>query len=186
MGVGNDQFGTCDSSLLTPHGVHLCLLDIASLEQSLPLLLSLLQPQLDRFLCSKGAAPILIASCRTGLIAAVISQQSTALPHYLKLPTRSSLKHLPALPCRVMGKLVCVTYSYLLEDGVTKTTLLEDCQGAGWEVHGLQLSWAGAEDDRCAESSSSLLQEKAGTILWILAEGLFCYQETLDFSQMGV
>lgn len=111
MGVGNDQFGTCDSSLLTPHGVHLCLLDISSLDQSLALLLSLLQPQLDRFLCSEGAAPILIASCRAGLIAAVISQQSTALPHYLKLPTRSSLKHLPALPCRVMGKLVCVTYS---------------------------------------------------------------------------
>lgn len=110
-GVEKDQFGICDPSLLRPFEAHLCLLGIASVGQSLPPSLKLPRPQLDRFLCSKQAAPTLITSCWAGLTPAAVSQQCTALPHHLKLCSRSSFTHLPALLCRVMAKPACVTYS---------------------------------------------------------------------------
>lgn len=158
------------------------------LNKSLPLLLKMPQLRWDRCLCSEWAAPILIASCSAALTATAVPQRSIALPHHLKLCTRSSLKRLSALPCRVTGKLVCVWPTlHLLADGVTKSNpFWRHARKAEWEVHWPQVSWAGAEDDRCAESRSSLLQERVGSILWILADGLFHCQETLGFSQRGV
>ena len=123
-------FGTCDPSLLTPPRAHLCLLDIASLEQSLPLLLRVLQPRLDRFLCSKGASGILIAYCRAGLTAAAASLWPTALPHHLKLCTRSSIKYLPAL-CSEPWAILSVWHAlHLLADGVTKSNTFGGLPGS--------------------------------------------------------
>lgn len=99
------------------------------LNKSLPLLLKMPQLQLDRCLCSKWAAPILIASCWAGLTVAAVPQCSIALPHHLKLCTRSSLQHLSALPCRVMGKIICVTCSTSIGRwSHQKQPFLEACQ----------------------------------------------------------
>ena len=84
-----------------------------------------------------------------------------------------------------MGNFVCDRLYIYWQMESPKATLLESCWGTGWEVYLLQLSWAGAVDDRCGEWRSSLLPERAGTVLWIFTDGSFCYQETLDFSQVG-
>ena len=55
---------------------------------------------------------------------------------------------------------------HLLADGLTKSNLFwRHAREPEWEVHWPQVSWAGAEDDRCAEFRSSLLQERAGAVL---------------------
>lgn len=120
---------TCDPSLLTPRA-HVCFLDIACLEQSLPLLLRLLQPRWDRFLCSKGASGILIAYCRAGLTAVAASLWPTALPHHLKLCTRSSIKYLPALPSKPWAILSVWHTLHLLADGVTKNNIFGGLPGS--------------------------------------------------------
>lgn len=110
-GLGKDQFGTCDPSLLNPHEAHLCLLGIAILGQSPPLSLKLPRPHLDRFLCWITSCPNPNSFLLSRSDCCCCFSQCTTLPHHWRLCIMSSLKHLSALAYRVMGKLICVTYS---------------------------------------------------------------------------
>lgn len=135
------------------------------LNERLLLLGRMPQLQLDRCLCSKWAAPVLTVSCGAGLAAAAVPQCSLALSHHLTLCTRSASKHLSALPCRVTGKLVCVTCSTSIGRWThQKQPFLEECQGArmgcalatsqlgrcwGWQMCWVKELFAAREGRRC-------------------------------------
>lgn len=140
----------------------------------------MLHLHLDRCLCSTWAAPVLIASCWAALTAAAVAHCSVALPHCLKLCTRSSLKLLSALPCRIC---LCDTLSISWHMESPKATPLEVCHGARMG-HTLATGQLG----RCWGWQMYWVREweRAGTTLLNLADGSLHCRETLGFSQMGL